>query len=43
MTTVQTGPVTVTSAAAGKISALLVEEQKNEAGLRVFVQGGGCS
>jgi len=43
MTAVQTGPVTVTSAAAGKISALLVEEQKNEAGLRVFVQGGGCS
>ena len=43
MLTVQTGPVSVTSAAAGKISALLVEEQKNEAGLRVFVQGGGCS
>ena len=43
MTAVQTGPVTVTSAAAGKISSLLVEEQKKEAGLRVFVQGGGCS
>ena len=42
-TTVQPGPVSVTSAAAGIITALLVEEQKNEAGLRVFVQGGGCS
>ena len=43
MTTVMTGPVTVTAAAAGKIHALLAEEQKSEAGLRVFVQGGGCS
>ena len=42
-TTVASGPVTVTEAAASKIAALLVEEQKNEAGLRVFVQGGGCS
>ena len=37
------GPVTVTEAAAGKISSLLAEEQRKEAGLRVFVQGGGCS
>ena len=43
MTTVATGPVTVTEVAAGKIHSLLAEEQKNEAGLRVFVQGGGCS
>ncbi len=28
---------------AGKISQLLSEEKKTEAGLRVFVQGGGCS
>lgn len=43
MTTVATGPVTVTEVAASKIHSLLAEEQKNEAGLRVFVQGGGCS
>lgn len=43
MTTVARGPVSVTDAAAGKIQDLLAEEQKNEAGLRVFVQGGGCS
>ena len=36
-------PVSVTSEAAQKISQLLTEEQKTEAGLRVFVQGGGCS
>ena len=42
-TTLASGPVAVTDAAAGKIHALLAEEQKNEAGLRVFVQGGGCS
>jgi len=35
--------INVTEAAAGKISELLQEEQKTEAGLRVFVQGGGCS
>ncbi len=29
--------------AATKISDLLREEQKPDAGLRVFVQGGGCS
>ena len=42
-TAVASGPVAVTDAAASKIHALLAEEQKNEAGLRVFVQGGGCS
>ena len=36
-------PVIVTAEAAQKISQLLSEEQKSEAGLRVFVQGGGCS
>jgi len=35
--------INVTVAAASKISELLVEENKPEAGLRVFVQGGGCS
>jgi iron-sulfur cluster insertion protein len=30
-------------AAASKISELLIEENKQGAGLRVFVQGGGCS
>ncbi len=33
----------VTEMAAEKINELLVEEQKTGAGLRVFVQGGGCS
>mgnify|MGYP000650109193 CR=1 FL=1 len=36
-------PITVTAAAAGKIRELLTEENKAESGLRVFVQGGGCS
>ena len=36
-------PICVTEAAAGKISQLLTEENKRTAGLRVFVQGGGCS
>lgn len=35
--------ITVTEAAAGKIRELLAEEGKSDAGLRVFVQGGGCS
>ena len=35
--------ITVTDAAAVKIENLLGEEKKPEAGLRVFVQGGGCS
>ena len=33
----------VTEAAASKIRELLTEEGKTESGLRVFVQGGGCS
>ena len=36
-------PINVTEAAALKISQLLSEEKKTDAGLRVFVQGGGCS
>lgn len=35
--------INVTEAAAGKIQELLAEEAKLGAGLRVFVQGGGCS
>ena len=35
--------INVTASAASKISELLAEENKTEAGLRVFVQGGGCS
>jgi len=35
--------INVTEAAASKINELLVEENKVGAGLRVFVQGGGCS
>lgn len=35
--------ILVTEAAAVKIKELLVEEGKAESGLRVFVQGGGCS
>ena len=35
--------ITVTEAAAGKIRELLQDEGKTESGLRVFVQGGGCS
>jgi iron-sulfur cluster insertion protein len=35
--------INVTPAAASKITELLIEENKAEAGLRVFVQGGGCS
>src|SRR5512144_185353 len=35
--------INVTPTAATKISELLAEENKTEAGLRVFVQGGGCS
>ena len=33
----------MTPTAATKIQALLSEEDKKQAGLRVFVQGGGCS
>ena len=35
--------INVTEAAAEKITELLVDEHKVGAGLRVFVQGGGCS
>ena len=35
--------INVSPAAASKISELLAEEQKEGSGLRVFVQGGGCS
>jgi iron-sulfur cluster assembly accessory protein len=35
--------VSVTPLAAEKINELLAEEQKAGSGLRVFVQGGGCS
>jgi len=35
--------INVTETAASKISELLVEEGRVGAGLRVFVQGGGCS
>ena len=35
--------INVTPTAASKISELLTEENKTDAGLRVFVQGGGCS
>lgn len=35
--------INVTPLAAEKIHELLTEEKKTDAGLRVFVQGGGCS
>ena len=35
--------INVTPSAAEKITELLTEENKLDAGLRVFVQGGGCS
>jgi len=35
--------INVTESAASKIRELLSEEGKTESGLRVFVQGGGCS
>ena len=35
--------INVSETAASKISELLVEEGKAGSGLRVFVQGGGCS
>lgn len=35
--------INVTEVAASKIGELLAEENKAGAGLRVFVQGGGCS
>jgi iron-sulfur cluster insertion protein len=35
--------IAVTESAASKIKDLLAEEGKSDSGLRVFVQGGGCS
>ena len=35
--------INVSETAAAKISELLTEENKAGSGLRVFVQGGGCS
>lgn len=35
--------ITVSSVAATKITEILAEENKSGCGLRVFVQGGGCS
>src|SRR2546422_5113226 len=35
--------INVSETAASKINELLAEEQKSGSGLRVFVQGGGCS
>jgi iron-sulfur cluster assembly accessory protein len=35
--------INVSETAAAKINELLIEEQKAGGGLRVFVQGGGCS
>ena len=35
--------INVSETAAAKINELLVDEQKAGSGLRVFVQGGGCS
>ncbi len=42
-TTVTEPVINVSPTAAEKIAALLAEENKKESGLRVFVQGGGCS
>jgi iron-sulfur cluster assembly accessory protein len=35
--------ISVSPLAASKIADLLAEEKKTDSGLRVFVQGGGCS
>ena len=35
--------ITVTETAASKIAGLMAEDNKTTGGLRVFVQGGGCS
>lgn len=42
-TNVTESAINVSPAAAAKIAVLLAEENKQESGLRVFVQGGGCS
>jgi len=35
--------INISPAAASKITQILAEDQKEHSGLRVFVQGGGCS
>ena len=35
--------ITITETAATKITDLMLEDERPDAGLRVFVQGGGCS
>ena len=42
-TTITEPVINVSTTAAARIAALLTEENKLESGLRVFVQGGGCS
>jgi iron-sulfur cluster assembly accessory protein len=42
-TNVTESAINVSSIAASKIMELLAEESKRDSGLRVFVQGGGCS
>jgi iron-sulfur cluster assembly accessory protein len=42
-TNVTESVINVSAIAASKIAELLTEENKQDAGLRVFVQGGGCS
>jgi iron-sulfur cluster assembly accessory protein len=42
-TNVTESVINVSSTAASKIAELLSEENKQDSGLRVFVQGGGCS
>ncbi len=42
-TNVTESAINVSPVAAARIAALLAEENKPDCGLRVFVQGGGCS
>ena len=35
--------ITITETAATKIADMMLEDERPDAGLRVFVQGGGCS
>jgi len=42
-TEVETQAITLTSAAAAKVRALLTERNLPDHGLRIFVSGGGCS
>ena len=39
----EAGTVTITETAATKIADMMLEDERPDAGLRVFVQGGGCS